>query len=229
MHNLKGERSKPESLASIVKRLGHPESTTLLHSSCHVFQIPQVDGAIGYHRSRDCAIVVGDPICLPQDIETLTQAFHFHCQESKLKTVYLSAYHDFAHWAINNGCRTLVQVGSELSINPTHFQKKHKLRWAINQSIQYGVDVKEYKDVDPALEDQMKQAISTWLQQRSGPQIHLGKMNFFNSAIEKRIFYAQQKDKIVGLLMLTPVDRYQGWVLSFYLAILTLQSAHRNT
>lgn len=165
-------------------------------------------------------MVVGDPICLPQDIAELTKAFHLHCQECNLKTVYLLAYHDFAHWAINNGCRTLIQVGSELSINPTSFRMKQKLRWKINQSIQHGVDVKEYKNFDQSLENQMKNAIHTWSKQRRGPQIHLGNINFFNSDAEKRIFYAQQKDKIIGILMLTPVDRFQGWAVGSYLAFL---------
>lgn len=221
MYQLKDEISafkKPEPLASIVKRLGNPESTTLLYSNCKVFQIPQVDGVIGYHQIRNCAVVIGNPICLPQDIAELTQAFHRYCQASGLKTLYLLAYHDFADWAINNGCRTSIEIGSELSINPTNFQKKQKLRWKINQSIQQGVKVSEYKEYDPLLEKQMKHTVDTWLKQRRGPQIHLGNIDFFNHDTEKRVFYAQQNDKIIGVLILTPVDRFQGWVVSSYLA-----------
>lgn len=217
MYNLKGET--PESLASLVKRLGNPESTILLQSPCHVFQIPAVDGAIGYYQIRNCAIVMGSPMCLPQDIAGLTKAFHLYCQEYNLKTVYFLVDHDFAYWAINNGCRTLIRVGSELSVNPTHFRIKHKLRWLINQSIQRGVHVKEYKNFDPLLENQMKNAIHTWLKQRRGPQIYLGNISFFNSDTEKRIFYAQREDQIIGVLVLTQVDHFQGWVVSSYLAI----------
>lgn len=223
MYYLKDEITdfkKPEPLASIVKRLGSPESTTLLHSPCHVFQIPQVDGVIGYHQIGNCAVVIGDPICLPQDIEELTKAFHRHCQKENLKTVYILVYQDFARWAISNGCRTMIELGSELSINPSNFKKKQKLRWKVNQSLQQGVEIKEYTDFDPLLEKQMKNTILTWLQQRRGPQIHLGAINFFNRDVEKRIFYAQQKDKILGALMLTPVDRFNGWVVNSYLAVL---------
>lgn len=208
-----------ESLSSIVKRLGNPESTTMLHSPCHVFQIPQVDGAIGYHQIGNCAVAVGDPICLPEDIAELTHAFHLHCQESNLKAVYLLTYRDFAHWAVNNGCRILIQVGSELSINPQSFRKKQKLRWKVNKSIQNGVCVQEYKSGDPQLEDQIKKTVDTWLKQRQGPQIHLGNIKFFNCDAEKRIFYAQYKERIVGVIMLIPVNRFQGWVVSSYLAV----------
>jgi lysylphosphatidylglycerol synthetase-like protein (DUF2156 family) len=210
---------RPEPLASIVKRLGNPESTVLLHSPCKVFQTPNVDGLIGYHRVGKCAVVIGDPICLPQDIPELTNAFHEFCQKKRLKTLYVLACQDFAYWALNNGCRTLIQTGSEISINPSQFQKKQKLRWKINQSIQKGVEVKEYTHLDPSLELEMKSTVHTWSKGRRGPQIHLGVLNFFNSDIEKRVFYATREDKMIGLLMLTPVDRFQGWVLSTYLAL----------
>lgn len=212
------EFKKPEPLAAIVKRLGNPESTTLFHSNCILFQVPQVDGAIGYYRYGKCAVVIGDPICLAEDIAELTNAFHHFCQECGLKTVYLLTYQNFADWAIKNGCRTLIQVGSELSVNPINFKIKQKLRWKINQSIKHGVHIKEYKSFDPYLENQMKNFIEIWKKQRTGPQIHLGNLNFFNNDFEKRIFYAEQKDKIIGILKLTPVDRFQGWVVSSYLA-----------
>jgi lysylphosphatidylglycerol synthetase-like protein (DUF2156 family) len=210
---------KTESLASVVKRLGSPESTVLLHSPCSVFQIPQIDGVIGYRQIGNCAVVIGDPVCLPQDITELTNAFHLHCQESKLKIIYFLTYQDFAHWAINNGCNTLIQVGEELSINPTNFKINQKLRWKINQSIQHGVTIKEYKDFDITLENQMKETVSTWLRERKGSQVHLGKIDFFNSIATNRIFYAERNDKIIGLLIISPVDRFQGWAVSSYLAI----------
>lgn len=222
MYTLKKEMpelKKPEGLPSLVKRLGTPESTLLLQSPSHVFQIPQVDGAIGYYKIGNCAIVIGDPICLPKDFAELTHAFHLHCQEKELKTVYFLVHCDFAHWAIAHGCRTLIQVCSELSINPTSFREKQKLRWKINQSVQQGVLIKEYRNFEPSLENRIKKAIETWSKERSGPQIYLGKIDFFHSNPEKRVFYAKLKDKIIGVLVLSPLDRFNGWVVSFHLAL----------
>lgn len=208
-----------EQLASVVKRLGNPESTILLHSSCSIFQIPQVDGVIGYHKIGNCVVVIGDPICLPQDVAELTNAFHLHCQEQNLKIVYFLVHHDFAHWAIDNNYFTLIQVGEELSINPTNFQKYQKLRWKVNQAIKHGVVVNEYKSFDAPVEKQIKMTIDTWQKERHGPQMHLGHINFSDTAAN-RIFYAQKEDRIVGLLLLSPLDRIQGWTVSSYLALL---------
>ena len=111
-----------------------------------------------------------------------------------MKTVYLLAYQDFAYWAINNGCHTINSSRFRNKYQSNQLsKKKHKLQWKINKAIQHGVQVKEYKDFDPLLENQMKNTIHTWLKQRRGPQMHLGKINFFNSDAEKRIFYAATK------------------------------------
>lgn len=222
MYEIKNETidfNQLEQLALLIKRLGNPESTTLLHSPCEVFQVPQLDGVIGYYKIGNCAVAVGDPICLPKDTEVLTNAFRIYCQQHNWKTIYLLVYQEFAYWCVKNGCQTLIQVGSELSIDPTIFEKKQKLRWKINQSIKQGVTVKEYKEFDPALEIELKRVTQNWLKQRSGPQIHLGNLNFFRTYSEKRVFYAELRDQVVGILLLTRVDRFQGWVVSSYLAV----------
>lgn len=208
---------KIEQFASIVKRLGNPESTILLHSSCSTFRIPEVDGAIGYHQIGNTIVVIGDPICLPQDVAKLTHAFYLHCQEQNLKLLYFLVHHDFAHWAIDNGYRTLIQVGEELNINPTTFQKCQKLRWKVNQAIKHGVVISEYNHFDTLLEKQIKTTLGTWQKERKGPQMHLGSLDFSNSAAN-RIFYAQKDGKILGLLSLSPLDK--GWTVNSYLALL---------
>lgn len=219
MNSLDLKFKKIEQLALAVKRLGSPESAILLHSACSIFQIPEVDGVIGFHKVKNCAVVIGDPICLPQDVAVLTNAFRLHCQKQKLKVVYFLVHHDFAHWAIDNGYLALIEVGEELSINPTEFQKSQKLRWKVNQALKHGVVVKEYQDFDPLLEKQIKTTINTWQNERHGPQMYLGEIDFSNAAAN-RIFYARKEDRIIGLLLISPLDSMQGWTVNSYLALL---------
>ncbi len=213
------ELTEAEPLDSLIRRLGSPESTILIYSASCVFQIPQVDGAIGYQKIGNCAVVIGDPMCQPENIAELTGAFHRYCQECNLKVVYFLVHEDFAHWSINNGCHTLIQVGEELSINPMTFHKRHKLQGKVNHASRHGVVVKEYKNHDPALESQIKSTAEAWVKGRHGPQIHLGHIDFFSDA-DHRIFYAQENDRIVGLLLLSPLDSIPGWVVCFHLVVL---------
>lgn len=208
-----------EQLRSIVKRLGNPVSTILLDSPCQIFSIPYLDGIIGYQLFGNCAIVIGDPICLSEKTAELSTAFHLYCQKHNLKIVYFLTSESFAHWAINNGYHTLIQVAEELILEPTCFQKKQKTRWKISQSLQNGVVIKEYQNFDPLLEKQMQITIDAWLKAKHGPQIYLGELNFFANRPDKRVFYAIHDDKIVGLLALSKLDRYQGWVVTYFLAL----------
>lgn len=210
-----------EELASVVKRLGSPVSTILLHAPlpCDIFRIPEVDGVIGYHLVKHCAIVMGDPICLPEDVPQLSQAFYHYCQERNWRIVYALVSSSFAHWAINNGYHTLIQAAEELILNPTTFEKRQKLRWKVNQSLQHGVVVKEYTDHDPVLENQMNATIKAWLKAKHGPQVHLGSLDTFVTGTNRRIFYAIHNNQMVGLLKIIPIDRFQGWTMNSFLAI----------
>ena len=100
-----------EQIASVVERLGNPISTMLLDLPCQIFRDPHVDGVIGYRLFGNCAVVIGDPICLSENTSELTLAFHLYCQKHQWRIVFFLVSDSFAHWAMNNGCHTLIQVG----------------------------------------------------------------------------------------------------------------------
>lgn len=207
-------------IASVIKRLGNPVSTILLDSPCHVFTLPKIDGLIGYQLVRHCAIVMGDPVCASQDLAELTEGFHRYCEECNWTIMYLLSSGQFAQWAMsNNRCKTSIQVGEELILDPTQFQLRQKLRWKVNHAKQFGVEVKECLSLDLALKEKMEIMIQTWLSGKHGPQIHLGSLASFEIHPNKRIFYAFQAGKVIGLLALSRIDQFQGWVVSSFLAL----------
>lgn len=206
-------------LASLVQLLGNPVSTILLDSSYEIFAIPDIEGLIGYQLVNSCAVVMGDPMCLEKDRQELTQAFHKYCNEKQWSIIYFLCSDSFAHWAIQNQCRTLIQVGQKLILDPIEFKIKQKLRWKVNQALQSGVEIKEYHNFDLDLEEKMKGTIKKWLETRNGMQIYLGKIDPFNSNGNKRVIYATYKDEIIGLLILSKVDLCQGWVITSFFAL----------
>lgn len=210
-------RSEP--LSKTVKRLGIPASALLLDAQFSIFSTPETEGIIGYKIFKNCALVIGDPICLPQNTEKLTQAFRQFCADKNLKISYFLASKEFAYWAINHGCQCLIQAGEASIVDPTAFKPKQKLKWKIKQSIQNGVSVKEFTPSDSDLEHQFAQTIKKWKNAKKGPQLYLGDLNFFNHGEDRRIFYSVQNEKLVGILKLTPLDRFKGWVVNCYLAI----------
>lgn len=209
-------KSEEESLQSIVTRLGNPVSTVMLGSDYRIFRVPEIDGIIGYQLIRNCAVVLGDPVSLPEHESKLVKAFHLYCTKNALRIVYFLTSRTFAHWALNNGYKTLIQCSEEAIVNPQRFQMKQKLRWKFNHSLNQGVQIKEYKTFDCSLEKEIKEAIVNWLKTKKSSRIYLGNIH---SIEDKRVFYAVKDEKIVGLLTLARIDRFQGWVITSFFAI----------
>lgn len=212
-------QDETEEIASAVQHFGNPVSTLLLGAPYRIFRLSHLEGIMGYQVDGNCAIVMGDPVCEPQNMGRLTEAFHRYCKENQWEIIYLLASEDFAHWAVHHGCETLIQAGEVLILDPTHFREKQKLRWKIHQSLRQGVVIKEYKGEDPSQEKRIKDTLDLWMKGRHGPQIYLGGINLLETLADKRIYYAVHKEKIVGLAILLHVESFKGWVVTCLLSI----------
>jgi lysylphosphatidylglycerol synthetase-like protein (DUF2156 family) len=214
----KDERSL---IAEHVQRWGCAASIALLDPACEIFTAPDIDGIIGYRRQFGCAVVLGDPVGTPSDIPSLVQAFHRYCEEHGWRIVYAVVSERFAQWAMRNVCSALVQIGEELIFDlhddPQKGAKGRKLRNKISHSRRTGVTVQEYLVCDKALEYAIEQVGIAWLKGRRGPQIYLAHIDLFADRGGKRWFYAQQGDKIIGVLLLNRLESREGWLFNLLL------------
>ncbi len=214
------ENGNEKLLISKVKRLGNPISILLLNSDCKIFTVPGIDGCVGYQLVGNCAVVIGDPLCLKEQVSKLIDSFHAYCKEQNWTTVYFLASEAFAHYATGQHlCCSLLQIGSQLNIDPTKFHLKQKLRWKINHSLKAGVIIKEHREQDHSMDDQMKAAMKTWQESKHGFQIYLGSFDLYANYKEKRIFYALEEGKIIGILTMIRLDHFQGWAITSFLAL----------
>lgn len=58
-----------------------------------------------------------------------------------------------------------------------------------------------------------------WSKNRKGPQIYLLHIDIFAERSNKRWFYAEYKDKVMGVLMLNKLDAFNGWVLNLLMLL----------
>ena len=204
-----------------VHRWGNSSSEAVLESGCLFFNVPNIEGLIGYRLASGYAVVFGDPICTLKDKPLLAKAFHSFCKEKNLNIIYLIATEPFAKWAIQNGCNVLIEAGEELifdpQIDPTKGSQASKLRNYIHHAQNEGVTFHEYIARDVALENAMEQVGKEWLKTRRGPQIYLGDLVFFGDRQERRWFYIKNGDHVVAMALLSKLKAYQGWLLKFFL------------
>jgi lysylphosphatidylglycerol synthetase-like protein (DUF2156 family) len=212
--------SKP-TLVELIRRWGTPASISLFDDCSHFFSKPEIEGIVGYRHEGNYAIVFGDPLCSPDHIPELTYAFHQFCKDNKLSVAYITASESFAMWAIKNVCRSLMEIGEELVVNPNSNPKSgskgRALRNKLNNALRANITIEEYLGGDSSLEKQLEEVGSSWLKARNGPQIYLAHVHLFSERIGKRWFYAKQEERVVGVLMLQQLEGQKRWLIQYLL------------
>lgn len=217
-------------VATFVKRWGSAASIALLDPKCSIFQIPSIEGLIGYRLLKGCAVVYGDPVCAPEDTETLAEAFMNHCHQNKWRFVFTIVSEQFVNWALPRTGGGLIEFGEELYVDPQADPKigpqGRKLRNKISHSYNAGVRIFEYSQNDLFLEKSMDEMAQMWLAKRKGPQLFLADVNLFAERPGKRWFYALHQEKLIGVLLLNELESREGWLINL---LLTAQNAPSGT
>lgn len=200
-------------------RWGGANSEAAFDLKFQFFHIPAVDGFIGYGIKSGYAVVFGDPVCSVTQQSILALAFQQHCRELGVSYMYVTASAEFAEWAMQNVCAAMLEIGDQVVFNPMkdpiEGAVNAKLRNKIHHAQSQGLKVDEYISNDLKMEEAIYQVGVSWLKSRRGPQLHLGKLNFFDDRIGKRWFYVQQGDHLIGMALLSSLEAYQGWLLKF--------------
>jgi lysylphosphatidylglycerol synthetase-like protein (DUF2156 family) len=219
---------EPENSLSItesIRRWGCSASVGLLDPVCKIFNLPNFDGVIGYRIEFGCAVVYGDPVCPPHELNDLVKQFHLFCQKQYLKVIYTAASQKFAKAVMKKSCHALIEFGEELVLDPyqdpleiTTGHARRSLKSKINQCCRHGVQIKEYFCGEAKIEKEIEAVGNSWLQARRGPQIYIARVNLFANRNGKRWFYAKLGEKIVGTLMLNQLESAKGWLLNLLMA-----------
>lgn len=209
------------SIADSIKRWGNSASIALMDPACQIFTSETVPGIVGYKLEANHIIVFGDPLCAPEDSDALIHQFHNHFIDSVNNIIYVAVTETFTQNSLGHQCEAAISIGQEMVLDPTKDpraqtgEKASLLRRNCKQAIKHQITVHEYTEQDPALEKRMNDLGESWSQNRQGPQVYLQEVNIFSHRECKRFFYAKQDERIVGVLILTRLDAYEGWVISF--------------
>jgi lysylphosphatidylglycerol synthetase-like protein (DUF2156 family) len=215
-------------LPELIRCWGGSTSITLLDSSCEIFSVPHIQGAIGFRQGGGCAVVFGDPVTSSADTPALATAFHKFAKDKGLSVIYATVSESYASWAMQNVCKGLIEVSEELIIdpqnNPATGNEGRMLRKKVKHATTERVESQEYTTNDKSIEHGIEEVANEWLKGRSGPQIYLAKVMLFDDRTGRRWFYATQNGKIVGALLLNQLEAYNGWVL--YMLMATPEAAN---
>lgn len=213
-----------ESVDTLITNKGNGISEAILDANCQIFTVPHLNGLIGYLIESKRAIVFGDPVCSLEERLELTQAFRDYCHKNQLSIIYLLVSESFTRFAQEHHlCSSSMQVAEELVFNPqrdpTDGPSGNRLRNKMSHAQHLGLTVHEYLPHDAQLERQMQMLADAWQKSRKGPQIYLGRLNFFDRREGRRWFYVKEKEKVIAVALLRRVDSRQGWLIKFLISI----------
>lgn len=212
-------------IVELVRRFGGSTADAILDPSIRYFQLDGVKGLIGYRLTRGCAIIFGDPTCALCDRDALARAFHLFAAKNNYRVIYISASQDYALWATQNICSSLVEFGEELIFQPPYDPRKNKgacgslVRRKTKQAIREGVSIHEYIPHDSKIEESIEKVKDLWLESRSGPQVHISNAYLFTDTYGKRWLYAKHKEKVIGVIVLNQMQSQNGWLLNHLMVI----------
>jgi lysylphosphatidylglycerol synthetase-like protein (DUF2156 family) len=214
-------REIPDSLvAQYIHQWGNADSVALLDPRFSIFHVPHIQGMIGYRREAGRAVVFADPLCADHDIPILIREFHDYAQDKFKGVVYALASDRFLQIALAQGMHSVLQIGHELVLDPTHNilqdngSTVRKLRNKFNHAKREGIVLKEYQENDPVFEKKLEEVVEEWLKGRTGLQSYHSTVDPFAHPEIKRWFYAEYNNRLVGLIILNRIGAYNGWMLN---------------
>lgn len=198
-------------------RYGSAASEAMFDFPCDFFRLPDSTGIIAYRKEFQCAIVIGDPICPPEETKKLTKAFHEFCKESHLNIIYIIVSEKFAKLAENYGCKISIEVCEEFVFDPANDPslQSNRLRHRVEKAKKHGLTVHEYLPHDAEIEKSLTEIGREWQRAIKGPNVYLGHLNFFEDYSGKRWFYVKDGEKITSMIMLSKIEAADGWLLKF--------------
>lgn len=213
-------QNDPLRIIDAVRTWGDINSDGILDTTCHIFAVPHITGLIGYRKDSRNAVVLGDPVCAPENKGMLAKAFQDYCKEQKLGVVYTIASEDFAKWAAEHLSASLIEFGDRIILNPIDNPMKKTgpkavlVRKKVKRATKDGVAVREYTGEDLELEKQIEQIGQDWVKARKGPQVYLSPLSIFSDKQGKRWFYATWEGHVIGLLVLNEISSVKGWMMN---------------
>jgi lysylphosphatidylglycerol synthetase-like protein (DUF2156 family) len=207
----------PHSTAvELVRRHGGPLSHAALDPSRSIFRIPGIDGLISFLLVRRCAVVMGDPICAPEDKAQLADAFAAYCAGKGWSVLYSTVSSAMQIYARERAYTTM-EFASLLMADPQYDPETdhqgHHLRQHLNHARRTGVTVREYMggtSPDAQLEALAELSCEQWLSGRHGPQMYLGHPRLFQDREGRRWFIAEQAGSVAGFLSMLSVSCIEG-------------------
>lgn len=210
-----------EKAHKLVKKYGQNCSSylTLEKDKSYLFG-RNVEGFIAYGTVGDVLIVLGDPVCAPEDFLTFLMEIKVYCDKNAYYLLFLNTTCKFLKEYKKLGMASM-KCGEEPRFYLPEYSiaggKASKVRLNINHATKNGLRVLEYKPLaekNTELEKEMEEISEEWFSIKKCSELvfTMGTIGL-EEPMDKRYFYAvNAENKIEGFMVFVPYNGMNGYM-----------------
>lgn len=133
---------------------------------------PNGEGVVNYRLTGNVAIVLGDPVCVPNAFERVTRSFLHFCALQDWRVAIYQAHPEYIAVYHKLGLHAF-KIGEEAIVYPERFtlagSAMANVRTSCRRAEREGVSISWYDGVPPQEEmEQLQQLSRTWLERKGG-------------------------------------------------------------
>ncbi|MEJ7849668.1 MAG: DUF2156 domain-containing protein [Pyrinomonadaceae bacterium] len=175
------------------------------------------ESVVGYVYAGRVRVVAGAPVCNKESLPSVTAEFELDARSLNQAVCYFGAEARLESVLKESENHSKILLGAQPCWNPSLWPEiiaSHKsLRAQFNRARNKGVVVKEWTTERAHENSQLKGCLSEWLASKGLPPLHfVVEPNTLGRLDNRRIFVAEQREEVVGFLLLSPIPGRNGWL-----------------
>ncbi len=178
----------------------------------------QRDAVVGFVTCFGYRVVAGSPVCAPERLEAVVEAFEDDTHRRGQWSCYFAADDRLAELLEHRGPLDRVLLGAQPVWHPARWpevlRRKASLRAQLNRARNKGVEARSWPVERATGHPGLEHCLEEWLATRGLPPLHfliepetLGRLH------DRKVFVAEQHGRVVGFLVASPVPRRNGWLI----------------
>jgi phosphatidylglycerol lysyltransferase len=176
------------------------------------------DAVIGFVRAHNTLVVAGAPICAQERLADVATEFEQSAYRDGKRVCYFGAEARLDSLYRDAATHSMVLLGAQPVWSPLNWPKivsRHtSLRAQFNRARNKSVSVSEWPSSQAAGRQALHSCLQEWLATRGLPPMHfLIEPQTLERLADRRIFVAEQKGRVVGFLVASPVPQRNGWLI----------------
>ena len=194
-------------------------ASSLLDPRYRIFSTDHVDGFVGFRPGWGAIVVLGDPVCPPDEWGFLVNSFFASPRVRGRPIVFAATTRAFSRWARRRGMGTIA-FGEEVVLDPRLDlcigKAGAKLRYSVNHAARQGITIEQYRPelgVDRTVEREVQAVSEAWLHGRRGLQMYAADLQLLTGRSARRYFVARSAGTAVAALVAIRMASRDGWLI----------------